>query len=82
MTHSQPRERLALIPFFVDELCNLNQEHAMRYHLFKVEAWRAGKWCRVASGLSAVLAAFASSLHEKKFGEVTRAVRDDGVIFE
>lgn len=51
-------------------------------HRYRLEVFRCGKWTEVKAGLSATLAAFGAALAQLKSpGELWRAVRDDGEIF-
>lgn len=51
-------------------------------HLYSLEVFREGKWVEVKAGLSATLAAFGAALAQLKSpGELWRAVRDDGEVF-
>lgn len=52
------------------------------YHRYSLEVFRDGKWVEVKAGLSATLAAFGCALSMlKQPGELWRAVRDDGEVF-
>ncbi len=49
---------------------------------YTLEVFRGGQWVQVKAGLSATLAAFGAALAQLKTpGELWRAVRDDGQVF-
>lgn len=51
-------------------------------HFYSLEVFRNGQWVAVKQGLSATLAAFGAALAMlKEPGELWRAVRDDGEVF-